>query len=374
MELPVYFDNAATTPLHPDVWSAMEPYFIEHFGNPSSRHHAYGWLAEDAVSKATSQISSILKIPTQYVTYTSGATESINTALKGSFELDPSITFIAPSIEHKATLDTLDYIRSKGGQVMYWPWDSEKGLNIDFLKNGVETCKNVLLSVSLVNNETGYMAPMDEIFELKKTKNFLLHVDASQAVGKLNLSHFTSNVDFMSFSGHKICGPKGIGVLFSCQRLPKWMSGGDQQSNKRGGTLAVSSIVGLATALSLASEARVAFNQNTQTLKSYLESNLEELFDVALVSKNLPRVSNISMIRFKGKDSERMLQRLASRFALSNGSACNSASVLPSHVLTAMGLNETEAFEGIRFSFGVQNTMDEVKDLVHYIKEIYEDL
>lgn len=360
MSLPIYLDYAATTPLANEVLEEMMPFFTENFGNPSSRHHAYGWLAEDALELAKEKVVKALGCKKNEILFSSGATESINLALKGFWELNNDYQIISCVTEHKATLETVLGLEKTGAKVVFLKVDNHGDISLESLENELQKGKN-LVSLMWVNNETGLVHPISAIIELKKKYDFVLHIDATQAIGKIPLE-FTG-IDLLSFSAHKIYGPKGMGCLLvkdAC-KLQAQILGGAQQRNIRSGTLNIPGIVGLAKAVELSFLKIHDFNTHCQALKSQLESEILRIYPKARINaREAIRVCNITNICFEGHDGEDLMLKLH-KMAISNGSACNSATTFPSHVLTAMALTEADAFASLRFSFGWENTLKDLE-------------
>jgi cysteine desulfurase len=364
-------DHAATTPLLREVLESMLPFFTTHFGNASSRHHAYGWLAEEALENARNQISTAFETDKKSILFTSGATESINAVLFSFAKKNPKGYIISCKTEHKATLDCLEELESKGYSVKYLPVNNAGEIDVDFLKTTLISSKGAtLLSLLWVNNETGLIHPIENISALKKELNFDLHIDASQAIGKISIDLKNLEIDYLTYSGHKIYGPKGIGVLIAQKEIQKMIFGGSQQRNQRAGTLNIPAIVGIGKATELAFVNIEKYNSHTKALQEHLENGMKSIAAAIKVnSETANRVSNISNLAFEGHDSETLIQKLANKFALSNGSACNAASTLPSHVLKAMGQTDSEAFSAIRFSFGWENTEEQIDEFLVLIEK-----
>lgn len=371
MHLPVYMDYAATTPVHSEVMNAMVPYFSGFFGNPASRYHAYGWMAEEAIDSASALISKNLGCGKNEIIYTSGATESINMALNGVMESDQDLQLITFETEHKATLETAKYWESKNRSVCILKVDQNGQLDLNVLSEVLKNKKS-LVSAIWINNETGVIFPVDDLVELKKKHDFLLHIDATQAIGKLEFSFNSIGFDLMSFSAHKIYGPKGVGALIVKKDVvfSPLIRGGGQQRGLRGGTVNVPGIIGLSKALELVIDRTEAYVSKTLKIKTELERQLIERFDFLKINgSSSKRTCNISNVCFTGHDGEDLLMRL-SQVAVSNGSACNSASTSPSHVLKAMGLSDQHAFASLRFSLGYENKMEDINVLMENLEEI----
>lgn len=369
MPLPIYLDYAATTPLASEVLDEMMPYFTENFGNASSRHHAYGWLAEEAVEVAKGQIANAFNCEENQIIFTSGATESINLTIKSYFENNTNARLITYKTEHKATLAVAEDLKSKSVEVCFLGVNVDGELDIKSLE--IELQKGVsFLSLMWVNNETGVIHPISEIIKLKEKYNFLIHVDATQAVGKIKIDF--EGIDFLSFSGHKIYGPKGVGALLvkNPSNLKPQILGGGQQRNLRSGTLNIPGIVGLGKAVEMANRRIDDFNKHCQIFKDKLETGILEKYPNFIVNaKKANRISNISNICFTGFDGEDLMRKLH-KMAISNGSACNSAATFPSHVLTAMGMSDAYAFASLRFSFGWGNNSEQVDEVLNWIEDV----
>lgn len=363
-QLPLYLDYAATTPLREEVFEAMKPYFLENFGNAASRHHAYGWLAEEALDESKKMIAQKLECDTKEIVFTSGATESINLALKGA-DFKQIITF---KTEHKATLDVCNTLEKSGLKVWYIPIDEDGMPDLELLEK-VATQEKSLISALWVNNETGLIFPMEQLKTIVQNTGSLLHIDATQALGKLAVSFKNSAADFLSFSAHKIFGPKGMGGLIvkNNQALRAQIDGGGHQRNRRSGTLNIPGIVGMAKAIELMNWKE---GEQLKSLKASFEAEIIRLFPYTKINAiNHARVPHISNIRFEGYDGEDLLLKLH-KIAISNGSACNSASTLPSHVLKAMRQTDEQALAGIRFSFSNFTTKADLDFAVNHLREI----
>ncbi|MGR3811110.1 cysteine desulfurase family protein [Jiulongibacter sp. NS-SX5] len=364
-DLPIYLDFAATTPVDPAVMESMLPWFTESYGNAASRFHAYGWLAEEAVDEAKKSIAKLSGFGSKEVIFTSGATESINLALTGFFEkLNFKGKLVTVQTEHKATIDTAHYLAEKGVEVVYLPVNEAGQIDLQELQSHLAS-NTRLVSIMQVNNETGVLLPVDKVIDLCKEKDIKVHIDATQGAGKLAIP----NADFVSFSAHKIYGPKGMGCLLAKKDIAftPQIHGGKHQRNRRSGTLNVAGIVGLAEALKLAESKREKEHERLNNLTQLLENSLKSALDKVQINAEFsPRVPGISNICFKGVDGEEILLRM-SKIAVSNGSACNSASTEPSYVLRAMGLSEADAFSSIRFSLGRFTTEEQIKTAVEHV-------
>jgi cysteine desulfurase len=377
MNYPIYLDYAATTPVDKRVMSEMLPYFTEHFGNSSSRFHAFGWKAEEAVTKARTQVADLLGASPKEITFTGGATESINLAIKGVAEAASGAKnhIISLKTEHKAVLDTLKNLEKKGFDVTYLDIEPDGLLNIEKLESAIRP-ETLMISVMWVNNETGIIQDIRKIGELARQNGVLFHTDATQAIGKLKTDVNNLGVDLLSFSGHKTYGPKGVGVL--CVRnnvkLIAQQDGGGHERSRRSGTLNITGIVGLGMACELAGAELQQESERMARFKTGFEDFLIKRFDFCMVNgAKQSRISGISNVCFKGFDGEELLMKM-NQIAISNGSACNSASVDPSHVLKAMGLSDDDAYSSLRFSFGRFTTEQDIENLKKHVEETLSEI
>jgi cysteine desulfurase len=373
MNYPIYLDYAATTPLDKRVLEVMLPYFTQHFGNAGSRQHAYGWVAAEAVATARRQVADCIGATAKEIVFTSGATEAINLAIKGTLQSSSREKkhIITISTEHKATLEVCKSLESQGVEVSYLPVNSDGKVNIEVLKNAIQE-STILISLLWGNNETGVIHPIKDITAIAHECNILVHVDATQSIGKIPVSVTNLSVDLLSFSSHKIYGPKGIGALFikkGISVLPQQYGGG-QERNLRGGTLNISGIIGFGEACKLASE-EIEDNKRIKNLRNLLETLLQEqLLEIQINGQHTDRLSHISNISFPKIDGEELLMRL-NKIAVSNGSACNSAATEPSHVLKAMGLSDELAYASVRFSLGRFTNAEDIHTAVNHVAVVY---
>ncbi len=371
----LYFDCNATTPCSQEVVDAMLPYFHQQFGNPSSSHHPYGWLAKDAVEEATQKISKALGVHPTSLIYTSGATESINMVLKGvakkmKFKGKHIITTKA---EHKAVLDVCAFLEEDGFEVSYLDVDPNGLISIETLNKTLRS-DTILVAVLYANNETGVIQPLDEIASLSHKNGSLLFSDTTQALGKVDLTEILGQVDFACFSGHKVYGPKGVGLTYikdNLERnsLPSFIQGGGQQKEQRGGTINTPLIVGLAEAIMLAQENLNREQERLLGLRQHLETGLLNIEGAVLNNETSLRLPNTVHVSFPYVDGANLLKALSNRIATSNGSACNSASVEPSHVLTAMGIDRGLAYASLRLSMGKYSKMAGVEKAIEIITD-----
>lgn len=369
-----YLDYNATTPIDPRVLDAMLPFLKDNFANSSSTHY-FGQTINEKVKQARKQIADFINAEPNELIFTSGATEAINIAIKGVAESysNKGKHIITVSTEHKAVLDTCKDLERKGFDITYLPVQSNGLIVLDDLK---ETFRpdTILVSVMYVNNETGVIQPIKEIAAMAHDKGASFMTDATQAVGKIEFDVDTLGVDLLCFSGHKMYAPKGIGALYVRQRgnklnLTPQIHGGGHEQGLRSGTLNVPGIIALSKACEIASQ---EMNQNEETiseLSGNLEAELLKLPNTFLNGEIRNRIYNTTNICFKGQDANVMIGRMKN-IAVSNGSACSSSVVEPSHVLKAMGLSDDDAFASLRFSLGKFNTLEDIKIVINRIKEL----
>ena len=372
IKLPIYMDNNATTPLDPRVLEAMMPYLTTEFGNAASRSHPFGWRAEEAVDRAREQIAQLIGGNEKEIVFTSGATESINLALKGAAEFykEKGNHVITVRTEHKATLDTAKRLERQGFEVTYLATDKYGRISAEQLREAI-TSKTILVSVMLANNEIGTVQPIAELGEVTREKGVLFHVDAVQGVGKVPFDVEKMKVDLASLSGHKIYGPKGIGALWVRRkprvRIAPIIDGGGHERGMRSGTLNVPGIVGFGAAAELAQKLMPEEAQRTYALRmrlqDYLFKHLDHLELNGHPTERLPGNLNVSFAFVEGE----ALMMAIKNVAVSSGSACTSASLEPSYVLRACGVSEDLAHTSIRFGIGRFNTEDEVDYVGKYV-------
>ncbi|HYS09547.1 MAG TPA: IscS subfamily cysteine desulfurase [Myxococcales bacterium] len=372
MKLPIYMDNNATTPLDPRVLEAMMPYLTTEFGNAASRSHPFGWKAEEAVDRAREQIAALIGGNEKEIVFTSGATESINLALKGAAEFykEKGNHLITVRTEHKATLDTMKRLERQGYEVTYLPTDKDGRISAQQLREAI-TAKTILVSVMLANNEIGTVQPIAELGEVTREKGVLFHVDAVQGVGKVPFDVEKMKVDMASVSAHKIYGPKGIGALWVRRkprvRIAPIIDGGGHERGMRSGTLNVPGIVGFGKAAELAQQLMPEESKRTyqlrKKLQDFLFSHLDHLELNGHPTERLPGNLNVSFAYVEGE----ALMMAIKNVAVSSGSACTSASLEPSYVLRACGVSEDLAHTSIRFGIGRFNTEEEVDYVGKYV-------
>ena len=358
------------------------PYLSDNYANANSTHH-FGVHAHEAVKTARNQVADLIGAETNEIIFTSGATEAINLALKGFSETynKKGKHIITVSTEHPAVLDTCKQLETKGYEVTYLPVQFDGLINLSELKKALRP-DTLLVSVMYVNNETGVIQPIKEISSLAHKSGAIFMTDATQAVGKIPINVDELGIDLMSFSGHKIYAPKGIGALFVRQRKPNHiklsalLNGGGHENGYRSGTLNVPGIVGLGSACSLAKKEMKKNAEQILKLRNYLESELLKIEGTTINGNFENRIYSTTNICFKDADSDAVIIGLSNPdndsplIAVSNGSACTSASIEPSHVLTAMGLSEKEAYNCIRFSLGKFNTISEIDFVIESMKNV----
>ncbi len=363
IQLPIYLDNNATTPVDERVLEAMLPYFKDRFGNAASRTHAFGWAAEDAVDRAREQIACLINAHPQDIVFTSGATESDNLAIKGVAAATPAPHIITQATEHHAVLDSCRAVERAGASVTVLPVDSHGIVDPQDIANAI-TKHTVLVSIMAGNNEIGTCQAIGEIGALCREKDIYFHTDAAQAIGKMPLDVEAMHIDLLSISAHKCYGPKGMGALYVRSRprvrLVGQVDGGGHEKGMRSGTLNVPGIVGLGEACALAQQHLATEAERCRKLCHRLRDHLFNALDQRQLNghpeRRLPGNLNIS---FACADGESLLMGLRD-VALSSGSACTSASLEPSYVLKAIGVGDDMARNSIRFGIGRFNTAEEI--------------
>lgn len=362
---PIYMDYQATTPCDPRVVEKMLPFFTQHFGNPHSRNHSYGWEAEEAIEIARAQVAGIIGADPKEIVFTSGATESNNLALKGlaHFHKGKKNHIITCVTEHKCILDSCRYLEQEGFKVTYLPVASNGLINLQQLSDAI-TEDTLLVSIMAVNNEIGVIQPLKEIGQICRKKGVYFHTDAAQAIGKIPIDVEECNIDLLSISGHKIYGPKGIGALYVRRkprvRLKSLIDGGGQERGMRSGTLPTPLCVGLGEACRIAITEMESENKRLKKLQEKLYqgifNNLKEVYLNGDKEERVPGNINISFAYVEGEGLMMGIKELS----VSSGSACTSASLEPSYVLRALGVEEELAHTSIRFGLGRFTTEEEV--------------
>jgi cysteine desulfurase len=379
MNLPIYLDNNATTPTDPRVVEAMIPYFTEFFGNAASRNHPFGWKAEEAVSYAREQIAALIGANEKEIIFTSGATESNNLALKGVYEMYAAKGnhFITVSTEHKAILDACKHLEKQGAEVTYLSVGEDGLLSVEQIAEAIKP-NTVLVSVMYGNNELGVIQPIREIGALCKERGVLFHTDATQAVGKIPVDVMADHIDLMSFTAHKMYGPKGVGALYVRRKNPRvkvtaQLDGGGHERGMRSGTLNVTGIVGFGKACELCRLEMADEAKRLSALRDKLENALltvEESYLNGNKANRLPHTTNIS---FKYVEGEGLMMGIKD-IAVSSGSACTSASLEPSYVLKSLGLDDELAHSSLRFGLGRFTTEEEIDFTIKCVSDAVQRL
>lgn len=380
VKTPIYMDYAATCPVDERVLEAMLPYFTQDFGNSASRTHQFGWVAEEAVDKARKQIASVINAKAKEVVFTSGATEANNLAIKGVAEYlrEKGNHIITCVTEHKAVIDTCKYLERHGCEVTWLGVDEDGLVRLDELEAAFRP-ETILVSIMTANNETGVVQDVEKIGAACRARKVLFHTDAVQAFGKIPLDVEAMNIDLMSVSAHKIYGPKGVGALYIRRRRPRvriapQIHGGGHERGNRSGTLAVPLIVGFGEAAEIAHTEMKGEAERILNLREYMRERLQKEIPNSIVNgtleRHLPGTLNVSFAYVEG---ESLLMGLK-QVAVSSGSACTSASLEPSYVLRAMGLDDELAHSSLRMTIGRYTTREEIDYVVDLIKQNVERL
>jgi cysteine desulfurase len=372
MKYPIYLDYSATTPVDPRVAQKMIPFLTEHFGNPASRSHMFGWKAEEAVEEAREHVAALVRCDSKDLVWTSGATESINLALKGAAEFykTKGKHLVTVKTEHKATLDSMRELERRGFEVTYLDVQPNGLIDLNQLESALRK-DTILVSVMYVNNEIGVIQDIPAIGEMCRKRGILFHVDSAQATGKLDIDLQTLKADLMSFSAHKTYGPKGVGALFVRRkprvRLEAQMHGGGHERGFRSGTLASHQIVGMGEAYRLAKLEMAVESEKVKAMRDKLlagMSQMEEVFVNGDLAHRVPHNLNLS---FNFVEGESLIMAVKD-IAVSSGSACTSASLEPSYVLRALGRSDELAHSSIRFTLGRFTTQQEVDYTIDHLK------
>ena len=375
LKLPIYLDNNATTPCDPRVVEAMIPYFTEHFGNAASRNHPFGWAAEEAVDYAREQVAKLIGADPKEIIFTSGATEGDNLAIKGVFDMYASKGnhIITCTTEHKAVLDTCKHIEKSGGEVTYLPVDSDGLIDLNALEAAIKPT-TILIAIMYANNETGVVMPVREISAIAKKHGVLFFTDATQAVGKIPVDILKDGIDILTFTGHKMYGPKGIGALYVRRKNPRvkvtaQMDGGGHERGMRSGTLNVPGIVGFGKACELCMQEMDTEARRLSVLRDKLETSLLQLEEAYVNGSKQHRLPHVANISFKYVEGEGLMMGFNKNIALSSGSACTSASLEPSYVLKALGLGDDLAHSSLRFGLGRFTTEEQIDYTIKHVSE-----
>ncbi len=369
---PIYLDYSATTPVDPRVVDKMVPYLYEHFGNPASRSHAYGWEAEQAVEEARAQVAALVNCDAKEIIWTSGATESINLAIKGAahFYKERGRHLITTRTEHKATLDTMRELEREGFDVTYLEVLENGLVDLEAFKAALRP-DTILVSIVYVNNEIGVIQDVPAIGEICRERGIIFHVDAAQATGKVAIDLAKLKVDLMSFSAHKTYGPKGVGALFVRRkprvRIEAQIHGGGHERGFRSGTLPTHQIVGMGEAFRLAREEMATENERIRMLRDRLLRGLTQIEEVYINGDMEHRVPHNLNMSFNYVEGESLIMAIK-ELAVSSGSACTSASLEPSYVLRALGRSDELAHSSIRFTVGRFTTEAEIDYAVELIR------
>ncbi|MBT6236496.1 MAG: IscS subfamily cysteine desulfurase [Bacteroidetes bacterium] len=373
MNFPIYLDNNSTTPMDPRVLESMLPFFNEKFGNAASRNHSFGWSAEEAVDYAREQVGRLIGSTSKEIIFTSGATEANNLAIKGVYEMYGSQGnhMITVTTEHKAVLDACKKVEKMGGEVTYLSPNEDGLINLADLEGAI-TDKTILITVMYGNNEIGVLQDIKAISAIAKKNGILFHTDATQAVGKIPVDVIADGIDLLSFTAHKMYGPKGVGALYVRRKNPRvkvtsQMDGGGHERGMRSGTLNVPGIVGFGKACELCQNEMADEAARLSTMRDRLEKELltiEEAYVNGNPAHRLPHVANIS---FKFVEGEGLMMGTKD-IAVSSGSACTSASLEPSYVLKSLGLDDELAHSSLRFGLGRFTTDEEIDFAIDHVK------
>ena len=370
----IYLDNNATTPCDPRVVDAMLPYFTQHFGNAASRSHAFGWSAEEAVDYAREQIAALIGAEEKEVIFTSGATEANNLAIKGVFEMyaKKGNHIITAETEHKAVLDTCKHLEKHGAEVTYLKVKYDGLIDLAEFEAAIRPT-TVLASIMWANNETGVIQPMREIAIICEKHGVLFHSDATQAVGKIPTIAREVGVHLMSYTAHKMYGPKGVGALYVSRKNPRvkvtaQMDGGGHERGMRSGTLNVPGIVGFGKACEIARLEMAADAARLSKLRDHLQTELMQMEETTVNGNEAHRMPHVANISFKHVEGEGLMMTFNKNIALSSGSACTSASLEPSYVLVGMGLGDDLAHSSLRFSLGRFTTEEDVEQAIGLVR------
>ena len=380
----IYLDNNATTPVDPRVVDSMLPYFTQHFGNAASRNHPFGWVAEEAVDYAREQLAKLIGAEDREIIFTSGATESINLALKGAFEMysKKGNHIITVKTEHKAVLDTCKHIEKMGGEVTYLDVEYDATIDIAELEAAIQP-NTIMVCVMYANNETGVIQPMKEIGQICEKHGVLFMSDITQAAGKIPVNVKELGIHLAAFTAHKMYGPKGVGVLFVNRIKPRvkvvaQMDGGGHERGMRSGTMNVPGIVGFGKAAEIAMKEMHQDAERLSKLRDKLQTALMETLEEVTINGNMnSRMPHVTNMSFKHVEGEGLMMTFNQEIGLSSGSACTSASLEPSYVLVAMGLGDDLAHSSLRFSLGrfttdedIDYTIEAIRNGVNHMRDL----
>lgn len=378
MNYPIYLDYNSTTPCAPEVVEAMIPYFTQHFGNAASKSHPHGWMADNAVEMARENVASLIGAKSKEIIFTSGATEAINIAIKGTFEWYGTMKqhYISCLTEHKAVLDTLKNIEQKGAEITLLPVDNHGQIDLFELESSIRP-ETKMICLMWANNETGVIHLVEKIAQIATKYNVIFFTDAVQAVGKIPVD--VKGIHLMALSAHKFYGPKGMGALYirHNHELPKPISqidGGGHEKGFRSGTLNIPGIVGLGKAAEIAKSSLNEESKRLKSLRDKLELGILEIEGTILNAGQSQRLDHVSNISFQGIEGEDLLRELNHQVAVSSGSACTSISPKPSHVLAAMGIDADLGRASVRFSLGRMTTNEEPEKVIVIVRNVVEKL
>lgn len=378
MKRPVYLDYNATTPVDPRVVEAMVPYFTTHYGNASSKGHAFGWAAAEAVKIARESVAELMGAEPAEICFTGGSTESLNTAIKGVAQAyrNKGNHIVTVKTEHKGVLNACKTLQRSGIEVTYLDVDADGLVDVDALTSALKE-ETILVSVMWANNETGVIQPIDEIAQRVRSKGILFMTDATQAYGKIPVS--IENIDLLTCTAHKFYGPKGIGAIYVRKRNPRvrlvpLIDGGSQEEGLRAGTTNVPGIVGFGAAARIAADEGVEESKELERLRNLLERKIQMAIPSVMVNGGgAPRLPHVSNLAFPGVTSAKLVTELRD-LAMSTGSACSSGAGKPSHVLKAMGLSDEDARATLRISLGRFTTQEEIEFAADQITSKYQYL
>lgn len=380
LHFPIYLDNNATTAVDPRVLEEMLPYFTDKYGNAATRTHRFGWQAKDAVEYARERIATLIGSEPGEIVFTSGATESNNLALKGVYEAyaTKGNHIVTITTEHKAVLDPCHHLEKKGAKITYLPVQPDGIIDMMALEKSI-TPQTILIAVMYANNETGVIQPIREISSIARKHGILFFSDATQAIGKIPVDVQADGIDLMSFSAHKIYGPKGVGALYVRRKDPRvriaaQIDGGGHEKGMRSGTLNVPGIVGLGKACAICKEEMFVEKERLEALRDNLEAQLNLLGEVVVNGNLRNRLPHVSSVSFKQVKGAGLIAGFNRDIAVSTGSACSSENPAPSHVLKAMGLSDEMAYSTIRFGLGRFTTEEEIDYAIKLIRRDVEEM
>jgi cysteine desulfurase len=372
---PIYLDYNATTPCDQQVVDAMLPYFSEHFGNASSKGHAHGWHAEDAVAQSREQVASLIGADQKEIIFTSGATESVNLAIQGLAQLHATRGkhIITVATEHKAVLDVCAHLQGQGYKITYLPIDQFGMIALEQLEDCIRK-DTILIAAMYANNETGVIHPVADIGHIAQKHSIPFFCDATQAVGKIPVDVESDCIDMMAFSAHKMYGPKGVGALFIKKKNPlldvsPLVFGGGHERKLRSGTLNVPGIVGMGKAAELCNLMMASEAKRLTDFRDVFWKEIGSFEGVQWNGHKDQSLSHVANICFGMEGGYKLIKMLSKYMSVSSGSACSSAAVEPSHVLKSMGLSDAKAHSSIRFSFGRFTTLQEMTTAIEAIKK-----